>query len=801
MSEHAKISKLNHLGLLVGSALAMGALQADPVVWYRFDGTGDKIENKANPGVNDATLMTIKTWGSLGGLAAYNESSPERESAGWPTGTQIVDTKTAAVHDGEVRALGFTGDKTQTGVAIVYKSGNSSFSAVEGLTTFTCEAFVKVPDSGVSHAATDILFPIVGVGSSISSQNQGWSLCLRNNNNGKGFFPFVRIREKTATSTAQVDLDCSDSPLSVGKWHHVAFVANKKNDSGSGEFRVYLDYKLVKTITASTYYGINFNSASAFPLLVGADLWRVSNSANSACFAGEIAEVRISDKALTCNQMLAPIATAQGPVSENTLVYLPLGENAWFGGADVLSKTGSGITPTWVYGTIAPIAAYPKASVDVKGEFVRDGVYSSEATPETGSLTFSRVLYSGNNYNAHLIKVPCDDLTRDSFTLEFSFKSDAIPSGNAFESKTFLNPSWAKIMINQADGKLKTRLIPETGTYGDWDTSVRVDDGKWHHYALVYDKAVKSFDVYLDYQKQNFGKPTSIELAYSNSSAFNFGGQSVSVQGFAGQLDDLRVTRGKLAYTDFLVNSAYVSSYPLDAQFEGNFASGQSVDFAPDGVGAALGTGNVPTFAERIGVIDLLGEGTYTRKSTQCVSIDGGYVKFANNKLLEVNEFTAEMLAKFSNLASSANLLRFSQGQNVGGTPVWTLYTVNGSLLLTANYLEDGATKSMTGVRIKENADLADGRWHHWALVSAANGEGGYTLTVYRDYEPFGNPATVPGPFAFSAAGNNLSIGGTGVATAHLTGRVCALRVRPEACASTTFMRYKGTQGLAIILR
>ena len=801
------------VGLMTGAIAVVGTLRAGPVAWYRFDGSTDTVVNRANPGVNDAMLMTIGSWGGLSGLKPYDSASPARASAGWPEGTKAMDVKTGTVYDGDVQALGFSGDPAKSGVAIVYKSGNSNFSLLEGLSTFTCEAFVKVPDSGSSHAAKDILFPIVGVGSgsSISSQSQGWSLCLRNNNDGKGFYPFVRIWKKTSSSTELVDLDCSTSPLSGGTWHHVAFVANKKNDSGLGEFRIYLDYKLIRTLSASTYYGIHFNSGSAFPLLIGADLWRVSKS---ACFAGQVAEVRISNEVLTCNQMLAPIAAAKGPVSANTLAYLPLGENAWFAGADVLSKTETGAAPTWTYGTTSPVAAYPTASADVKGPVVRDGVYTQAATPETGSLTFTRTLNtSGNNFNGHLIHVPCDGLTTQSFTLEFAFKTDGqIATSSGYTSYTFLNPSWAKIMINQADGKLKTRLISESGNWDDWDTSARVDDGRWHHYALVYDKETKSFDVYLDYRRQDFGKATSIELAHSKSSAFDFGcgqsvsaqGQSVSVQGFSGQLDDLRVTRGTLSVADFLVNSAYVGPYPLDAQFEGDFSSGQCAEIAPAGVGAALGSGSVPTFADRIGLVDLLGEGTYARESTKCLSLAGGYVQFPCNHLLEVNEFTVEFFARFTELQDSANLLRFSQGSAISGAPIWTLYyrTNDDVLLLTANYIDaSGESKSVMGLEFISDAKPADGRWHHWALVSKANGVGGYTVTLYRDYAPYGKTVTVPGAYAFSVAGSNLSIGGTGVSSAHITGKVNELRFRAGACAPSTFMRYKSTMGAGIILR
>lgn len=278
----------------------------------------------------------------------------------------------------------------------------------------------------------------------------------------------------------------------------------------------------------------------------------------------------------------------------------------------------------------------------------------------------------------------------------------------------------------------------------------------------------------------------------------------MSAQGFSGQLDNLRVTRGTLSVADFLVNSAYVGPYPLDAQFEGDLSTGQSEEIAPTGIGGALGSGSVPTFADRIGLVDLLGEGTYTRESTKCLSLAGGYVQFPCNHLLEVNEFTVEFFARFADLQDSANLLRFSQGTAISGTPIWTLYyrASDDALVLTANYIDaSGESKSVPGLKFISDAKPADGRWHHWALISEANGEDGYTVTLYRDYAPYGNSVTVPGVYAFSVAGSNLSIGGTGVTSAHITGKVNELRFRAGACASSTFMRYKSTTGMALILR
>ena len=52
---------------IAGVVLAVGTAHADTLLWYRFDGDGAAIVNKANPGTMDGTLKSINTWGSLGG--------------------------------------------------------------------------------------------------------------------------------------------------------------------------------------------------------------------------------------------------------------------------------------------------------------------------------------------------------------------------------------------------------------------------------------------------------------------------------------------------------------------------------------------------------------------------------------------------------------------------------------------------------------------------------------------------------------------------------------------------------------
>jgi hypothetical protein len=161
-----------------------------------------------------------------------------------------------------------------------------------------------------------------------------------------------------------------------------------------------------------------------------------------------------------------------------------------------------------------------------------------------------------------------------------------VPSGNGVNSYTFMNPSFAKIMINQADGKLKTRLIPHVGNYSDYDSAGRVDDSNWHHYALVYDKAQGAFSIYLDYARVS---STTLAPATGTSREFLFGGETATSQTFAGNLDDFRLTKRALRPHEFLTSRAVVSAgAALLAHFDGDYSTSQDAVLAPSGSGAAI---------------------------------------------------------------------------------------------------------------------------------------------------------------------------------------------------------------------
>ena len=785
-------------------AFAAFTAQAETLLWYRFDGDGATIVNKANPGTMNGTLKSINTWGSLGGLGDTSSKFPTRGDA-FPEGTRLIDQASDAIQSGTVKSLSFSGDPANSGTVRLLKADTTT--AFKEMTSFTCEVFFKLPSDSAAietRRAKDILFPLVDWGSP-DGGGRGWFFGLRKDNSSNGFYPFFRYKYYNGTSVATDD--CQDQTyLNDSNWHHLAVIVTADTSANTAVARLVLDYTtLAATKTLSNYSGFHVNNTGNFPFLVGADLWR---SSKSCCFMGEIAEVRVSNTALAANQLLRPLP--EGPVDDDTLLYLPMGDSGWFGSPSTSSYKNlyhgilnaaptASCTPYWTFGTTS--AAYPAVAADAAGETVRDGYLSTTAFSDEKSITFSRALVS-DQYYGHVIRVPYESagLAGGSFTMEWFFKTDGrVPtSSNGSTSYTFLNNSFAKILINQSNGLLLTRLVKAAGGYEDFNSSVRVDDAAWHHYALVYDKNQKAFAAYLDYRKIN---SKTYELATATSVVFIFGGETASKQVFSGNLDDFRITKRALKASEFLTSRTLVSAdTALFAHFEGDFSTGQDAVLAPDGVGGTLGGGSAPTYVDVNRRIDLDGDGNADFESTKALRLDGGSVVWPHNSLLECRDFTVEWFAKYESLADVSMLLRLGMMSDNGtGTISWALYRSSSNLRFGANVSPDGSWSNIyrpdyNFATIAESG-IEDGKWHHWALVAETHPNAtpaNTTFTLYKDYEQVGSSLVfncqngADGILAFPSTGTTLSIGTGGK---EVKGIIDELRFRPGVQPVSSFMR------------
>ena len=796
--------------LAAGTLLAVGTAHAETLLWYRFDGDGATITNKASPGTMDGALKSMNTWGSVNALVSDTDTSkfPTRGDA-FPEGTRLIDPATDVISSGTVKSLSFTGNQATAGVVLITKA---NAAPLVNLTSFTCEVFFKIPAAAASRSPA--LFPLVTWG---EDQNQGWKFGFYRQ--GSKLSPWFRGVQKTsagAKGTVQTinAANGNKDNYTYDTWHHLALVVNGSGDGSTATVKLILDYTEIQTLSIASYFGFYFNSSSAFPFIIGADIYRNKDTASSReTFMGDIAEFRISDAALAEDQLLRPLP--EGPVDSDTLVYLPMGDCDWFGSTNTASYKNiyhgalnaaptASCTPYWFLNNSS--VPYPAVSSYAADGTLRNGYLSTETFADVKSMNFSRVLGTtandGDQYFGHVLRIPYENahLAEGSFTMEWFFKTDgAVPSGNAINSYTFLNNTFGKIMINQSNGFLLTRLVKAAGGYEDFNSSVRVDDGNWHHYALVYDKSQGVFAAYLDYRMI---ASKTYALTTETSAVFCFGAEGRYKQAFAGQLDDFRITKRAMKSSEFLTTRQLVTSdAALFAHFDGDLSTGQDAAYAPDGEGGTLGGGSsAPTFVNVGRRIDLNGDGVADYESTNVLRLVGGSVVYPHNSLLECRDFTVEWFAKYESIADVAMLLRFGMMSDNGtGTISWALYSSGGNLRFGANVSSDGAWKNIyrpdyNFATIAESG-IADGKWHHLALVAETHTNAtpaNTTFTFYKDYERVGNPLVFNGKdgadgiLALPSTGTTLSIGTGGKA---IKGYIDELRFRPGVQPVSSFMR------------
>ena len=770
---------------LAASALALAApATADTLIWYRFGGEGATIENVANPGVMDGTLKGIQTWGSS---PAFNDDTTK-----YPTRTELpdgwaktIDPGTDIVRD-SAKSLSFPG----TGkMGVVYVARDDLTSQFKAMTNFTYEAFFKIPSEAIGRS--NAMYPIFHWG---SDQNEGVMLALYCS--GGKFYPYLRYVRKKADGTANVRWgNTTSAKLSVSpdEWHHIAFAFACNADTGAYSDRLYVDYNEIEKTDGTGCYGIFYNSETN-PFILGA----VQFSSGRA-FWGEIAEVRVSDEFLDVKDLLRPVPP--GPVDADTLVYLPLGDTSWF--ATNTLTTGiwnvplngaptAAWNPTgWASSTVSAnlLCGVPTLANEAHGSVVRGGCLDTNAVADVKSITFSwEDAISGSGKVGHIIQFPKDGLATlyaGDFTFEWFFKTDY-----QSDQAMLVNP-WTKVMIN--GHKIRPRI--GNYNYGSSTGSAVVDDGQWHHCALVYRHDINTFACWVDYKIDS--NPHVADALASNNQGFFFGGQDINAQVFNGQLDDLRITKRALAPHEFLttipVAAAASTTDILHATLEGSLASGQDEFFVSNGVVRVAGS-NAKTTAAYADIhhdIDYDNDGQADTTSTKALVLDGTkYIDFTSPATWYMRDFTLEFFAKVTGAGNDAQLVRLAPSSSPGNPSRWAL-SPDGTVSIYCS--TNGAYHSPDSKTAAADPALsiADGKWHHWAVTLATDySTTNTTAKVYRDYEEVAGGSFADSVIYFGTVNHSLLLGYSGTANDGVVGQVDEIRFRPGVQPVSSFMRW-----------
>ena len=321
-----------------------------------------------------------------------------------------------------------------------------------------------------------------------------------------------------------------------GQWHHAAVVF----DRARGTMTLFRDYE---PVSSPTYTGVV--APTNTPIYIGGGY---DNTGAYKPYDGLIDNVRITMRALTVGEFLRP---DHAMLSGKTLAWASF-DNTLNASPPAYALTNGIASAAATGGTV------PSFDALSAGERIEDGNGNVLRNENLAVLSCSTgvVKYADN------LLLP---LVKDQ-TIEFRIKADpqtkfaGIVRCNLYRNAASI-PVWGL-----SGGELDSRVLrfrcalvgasyfEEAGM--NEDTGVVAFDGKWHHIALTLSQSdgKVTASIYKDYEDTpSWTKTKAGRLCYGTGYAPVWIGASSSTTAFFnGQIDELRISRGILAPTEFL---------------------------------------------------------------------------------------------------------------------------------------------------------------------------------------------------------------------------------------------------------
>ena len=767
----------------VVAALAAGALMADAVIWYRFDDQEPLTSTAAGVYVTNCVAATYPAHPrTINGTTYDKEANPV--VAYLPTYTNsappsygVYDPVTGKRHANRGCLHFYTKSSSDRQGGLLRVDQDAALNAI---TNLTLEAFVRLgPDVDITASyMRPIILKAYGSGQGV------WGLHVFESNL---FYRCTFLLDDGTTAVHGWGNGAKSVRVDDGRWHHLAVTFN----FGTKKVYSYVDYVRISNYTM-TNNAVGFYHPSNSPLVIGGNPTHTTRRHN-----GEIDEVRISDEALPPEKFLRYVPMRE--IDGDTMYYLPFDDGA----ADWFSKTAPPLNAaTNAPGnvTVEKYAGPDPASVTngVPGTSIRNGVYSPDVVANVGAVHLPVTGEGAHTGTSFLLNDPNKLVCASNFTFEAFVKTDrqtTKPADSQYaDSFAIFYSGYMKVLMNGSNKQLLFRYNGSAMT----DKYVgRIDDGRWHHVAYVYDAAAEKMTGYVDYKQVT----TAVVGKGGSAENIRISGESSSYQTIPGCLDEVRITRRALSVTEFLTTHDCVTGSTLaHADFEDGLDMSPDTGLIASGVASARTNGSVPALSDTVpGRIFIDGAAMQElRENKKSIRIDGGRVAWTESIFLNKPSFTVEFFAKLDALDYCANLIRITQGSAPDGTPAWALFTfANG----TANSLTLCAQDN-TDLRYFSNYDFAqtfaDGRWHHWAITFDGTSGTDTVITLYCDYVSLGS-RTLSTPIRYRDNINTLTIGGTTATPAHLHGNFDELRVSEGVLPTNKFMRAQPNGTIMII--
>ena len=331
----------------------------------------------------------------------------------------------------------------------------------------------------------------------------------------------------------QLDYTESQSAMDDSMWHHVAYVVDR-SQTGENATRLYLDGVQMKNAGGQT---------GAVPTLLSG-VFHIGGGSGYAkdnnFFTGYIDDVRISRGALTPDQFLKFPSVGKAMRADDgklpVVAYWP------FGGKGGKDATGNGF------------------------DLTMSGVPMTSGTPSPSFNDYAKTNYYNGTF-------PFSAFSKTGLTIECYAKSTSgsTASGSLVETtSTYYNNTGAFQLRFEPNYKTVTAYFLASGKEGSNPKYVKsptseelfgaLNDGKWRHYAIVYDPSKKGAGIVTLYV-DGVAAPVYADNADQGPFALRDDKLYITRRGvsndrggapFYGSLDDVRITAAVLTPDQFL---------------------------------------------------------------------------------------------------------------------------------------------------------------------------------------------------------------------------------------------------------
>ena len=487
-----------------------------PTVGGRWD-----LDGTAETTVRDVTNSAASTVNGYAGVRGTSSVFPAYSS----------EVPATEIRDGINGAIWAS---TNGGSVLFTRASNSSygmvrladpfnFSTTDGKTTnFTAELFFRSRGnvSGGSDAASWFQLACKR-----NTRGNAWELALT----GAGRFAAVLNLTNGTSATFSTLSTYGNLRFDDGYWHHAAISYNGTNRSCA----IWLDYRLVSSATLGT------------PLLLdGGDIY-LGSAGDAKGFDGWIDSFRITPAVLTARQFLSC-----GQVSTTPLVHWSFEETNLIG-------VTTGVFPNRTRNPLFNLIAMANLT----------GTYSNSiGTGLDRRRIFTATEGAFLHVNKAVLATPRSDLripenpvlnALTNFTAEFFIKVDSTNNNNTGVlrkniSSAGWNPTWALSTVlnaNKTDINLNSRFdTVQQSNQTKGITTVKLNDGNWHHVAMTFDPVLSTATFYIDYVQ--VGTKTLTGSIQPGSGDLIIGSSGTAY--FNGQIDEVRISEGILGVNQFL---------------------------------------------------------------------------------------------------------------------------------------------------------------------------------------------------------------------------------------------------------